>query len=79
MKRIRSVIPEKNYQLHVIFEDGAQKQFDLKPYFQFPAFSILKDEKIFSEVVNKNYFIEWHDYEIDLSADTLWHDGKTIN
>lgn len=79
MKRISTVKPEKNFQLLIVFEDGVQKQFDLKPYFQYPVFSILKDEKIFREVVNKSYFIEWQNYEIDLSADTIWHDGKTVN
>lgn len=79
MKQINSIQTLTNFQLQITFEDGTEKRFDLKPYFKFPVFSILKDENIFRSVVNKNYFIEWQNHEIDLSADTLWHEGKTIN
>lgn len=79
MKQINSIQTLTDFQLQITFEDGTEKRFDLKPYFKFPVFSILKDENIFRSVVNKNYFIEWQNHEIDLSADTLWHEGKTIN
>lgn len=79
MKQINSIQTLTDLQLQIKFEDGTEKRFDLKPYFKFPVFSILKDENIFRSVVNKNYFIEWQNHEIDLSADTLWHEGKTIN
>lgn len=79
MKQINSLQTLTDFQLQIKFEDGTEKRFDLKPYFKFPVFSILKDENIFRSVVNKNYFIEWQNHEIDLSADTLWHEGKTIN
>ncbi len=79
MKQINSIQTLTNFQLQITFADGTEKRFDLKPYFKFPVFSILKDENIFRSVVNKNYFIEWQNHEIDLSADTLWHEGKTIN
>lgn len=79
MKQINSIQTLTDFQLQIKFEDGTEKRFDLKPYFKFPVFSILKDENIFRSVVNKNYFIEWQNHEIDLSADTLWHEGKTIN
>lgn len=79
MKQINSIQTLTDFQLQIKFEDGTEKRFDLKPYFKFPVFSILKDENIFRSVVNKNYFIEWQNHEIYLSADTLWHEGKTIN
>lgn len=66
----------EDYQLLVKFDDGIEKKVDLKPYIQLPVFSILKDINIFQKVINKGYFIEWQGQEIDLSADTLWHDGK---
>lgn len=79
MKQISTIQTLTDFQLHIKFDDGTEKYFDIKPYFKFPVFSILKDEKIFKSVINKNYFIEWQNHEIDLSADTLWHEGKTIN
>ena len=78
MKQINSISAESNFQLLITFEGGIEKQFDLKPYFQYPVFSALRDEKIFKTVVNKNYFIEWENQEVDLSADTLWHEGRSI-
>ena len=79
MKQINSIHTENNFQLFITFEGGVEKKFDLKPYFQYPVFSVLNDEGIFKQVVNRNYFIEWENQEVDLSADTLWHEGKTIN
>jgi hypothetical protein len=79
MKKIKTIRIASNYQLFVKFDNGVEKQFDMNPYFQFPVFSVLRDEKIFEKVVNKNYFIEWQNVEVDLSADTLWHEGKIIN
>ena len=58
------------------FDDGTKKEFDMKPYFQFPVFLILKNPHIFSQVTNRGYYIEWQAQNIDLSADTLWHEGK---
>ena len=79
MKKINTIRIASNYQLLVMFDNGVEKQFDMNPYLQFPVFSVLRDKTIFEKVVNRNYFIEWQNQEVDLSADTLWHEGKTIN
>ena len=76
MRKIVSLFPVEDYQLLVKFENGIEKTVDLKPYLQFPVFSPLKNIVIFNKVKNHGYFIEWQGGEIDLSADTLWHDGK---
>lgn len=75
MRKIISLDAIENYQLIIKFDNGVQKLFDLKPYFTAPVFKILKDENIFKKVENHGYFIEWKNQEVDLSADTLWHDG----
>jgi Protein of unknown function (DUF2442) len=79
MRKIISLLPTEDFQLKLKFEDGTEKKFDLKPYFQFPAFTILKDHALFKRVANHGYFIEWQESEVDLSADTLWHEGKLVN
>ena len=76
MRKISSLVPLENFQLLVQFENGIQKTFDLKPYFNYPVFSVLKNQNEFNKVINHQYFIEWKEHEVDLSADTLWHDGK---
>ena len=78
MNKIISLQPFEDFQLKVKFDDGVEKKFDLKPYFQFSVFSNLKDPSLFKKVINRGYFIEWQGLEIDLSADTLWHEGKII-
>ncbi|MFI5163816.1 MAG: DUF2442 domain-containing protein [Bacteroidia bacterium] len=78
MKKIISLLPMEDFQFHVKFDDGTEKKFDLKPYFQFPVFLDLKNKNLFPKAVNRGYFIEWEGQEIDLSADTLWHEGKQI-
>jgi hypothetical protein len=78
MRKIISLSPLDDFQLSVKFDSGIDKTFDLKPYLKFPVFVVLKNKSIFQKVVNRGYFIEWPGQEIDLSADTLWHEGKTI-
>ena len=75
MRKIVALNVLDNFQLELKFSDGNEKRFDFKPYLQFPVFSILKNREIFQKVKNCGYFIEWKEYEIDLSADTLWHEG----
>lgn len=75
MRKIISLEPTQDFQLFVKFDNGVKKKVDIKPYLQYPVFSVLKNLDVFQAVINKVYFIEWKDQELDLSADTLWHDG----
>jgi hypothetical protein len=76
MRKITTLVPTDNYILQVLFDNGTQKVFDLKPYLHLPVFSELEKPEQFKKVVNKGYYIEWSSLEVDLSADTLWHEGK---
>ncbi len=76
MRKISSLTTQENFQLLVQFDNGIKKIFDLKPYLNYPVFEVLKNQIEFQKVTNQGYFIEWKDHEVDLSADTLWHDGK---
>lgn len=76
MRRIINLKAKENFLLQIQFDDQVEKIFDLKPYFKYPVFTALMDSNQFMNVVNRGYFIEWPSLEIDLSADTLWHEGK---
>ncbi len=76
MRKIASLKPADNFILYLEFEKGEKKIFDLKPFLKFPAFKPLNNPEAFKKVINKQYFIEWTSLEIDLSADTLWHESK---
>lgn len=75
MRTITKIQVLDNYRLCCTFNDGTTKVADISIYLNAPAFEPLKDKSAFSKVINKNYFVEWSDDEIDLSADTLWHIG----
>jgi hypothetical protein len=62
-----------DFRLECVFNDGTKKIADIKPFLSKEAFKPLADPKAFSAIHNCGYFVEWSDYEIDLSADTLWH------
>jgi len=79
MRTIKSLQTKEDYQLLLEFENGNKKVFNLKPYLTLPVFQILNDELIFRNVTNQKYFIEWQPHEIDLSADTLWHEGVSYS
>lgn len=75
MRTITNIQVLDNYKLCCTFNDGTTKTADITTYLNAPAFEPLKDKAAFNKVCNKNYFVEWADYELDLSADTLWHIG----
>ena len=76
MRTIIALHPSENFTLRLRFDNGSEKIFDLKPYLHLPVFAAITKPEVFNQVINKGYFIEWPSLEIDLSADTLWHEGK---
>lgn len=70
INQIRSITPEPDWKLHVVFIDGIEGVFDVNPYLADEAFEELKDIKEFMKVYNGRYYVEW-DCGADLSADTL--------
>ena len=76
MRTITSLQTKENFILNIRFDNGTEKVFDMKPYLLLPVFAPLNQFSVFEKVVNRGYFIEWTADELDLSADTLWHEGK---
>ncbi len=68
--RIAKIIPNQDYTLQIITEDGKTGIFDVSPYLELEAFTELKKQDAFQKVTNGRYFIEW-DCGADLSADTI--------
>lgn len=74
MRTITNIKVLSDFRLECLFNDGSRKIADIKPYLSAEAFKPLSDSRIFSSMLsNQGYFVEWKDYNIDLSADTLWH------
>jgi hypothetical protein len=78
MRRLQQVKALSDYKLDCLFEGGVHKIADIKPWLQSEAFKPLKDFTIFNRVENRNYYVAWLNEEVDLTADTLWHIGVTL-
>jgi hypothetical protein len=75
MRTLSSVVALDNNRLQCTFDTGETKIADISIYMNAPVFEPIKQSKVFEQVSNKKYFVEWEEYEVDLSADTLWHIG----
>ena len=74
MRILTDIKPLSNFRLECLFNDGTRKIADIKPYLNKEAFKALNNPNIFSSAIyNGGYFVEWKNYDVDLSADTLWH------
>jgi hypothetical protein len=78
MRHLTSITPLGNYRLACQFDNGVEKVADITQYLQSEAFRPLQNVDLFKTVENKEYYVEWLDGEVDLSADTLWHIGVDI-
>ncbi len=47
---VTNVKPLHNYQLHIFFNNGEQKIFDMKPHLEIGIFQELKNEALFKRV-----------------------------
>jgi len=75
--RVKNVVPEKNYMLHLWFTNGEEGVFDVKPYLDYEVFQALKDEKVFQTVRPFVGTIQWEN-EADLCPDTVYLDSIKI-
>ncbi len=73
---VKSVEPLNDYKVHLIFEDGKEKEVNLEPYLKGPVFeSIRNDLTVFRSVKVVGKTIGW-DNEADIDPDVLYYDLK---
>lgn len=79
--RIKSVKPEKNYILHVIFDDGKECLYDVKEDIDsIEEYKDLETIQGFFEQVQldeSGTCVFWSDY-VDLASDTIYEYGKEV-
>ncbi|SMP73964.1 Protein of unknown function [Desulfonatronum zhilinae] len=68
--RIAQVIPQSDYTLNIVSEDGRVGWFDVRPYLEFEAFQPLRDLDEFMNIQNGKYYVEWN-CGADLSVDSI--------
>ena len=75
--RVKSVLPEKNYTLHLWFSNGEEGILDIKPYLEKGIFRELKNKQMFNTVRPFIGTIQWAN-EADLCPDTVYLDSVKI-
>lgn len=74
--RVRSVKPLEGFRVHLIFENGTQKEVDLDPYLHGPVFDpIRNDPAMFRSMKLEEGTITW-DNGADIDPDVLYYDLK---
>ena len=76
--RIKSVEPNKDYTLSIIFDNEEHKVFDVKPYLSKGLFKSLSDINLFRQVKPFNGSILWPG-NLDLCPDTLYEDSIPLH
>jgi Protein of unknown function (DUF2442) len=72
---VKTVKPQKDYLLLLIFENGETRVFDLKPYLEKPVFRQLRSMTLFQTGRVVSGSVEWQG-NVDLSFDTLYLESK---
>ena len=72
---VKSVKAGDDYQLYLTFDNGEQRVFDIKPYFDKPVFAKLRNTNLFKTVRVVSGSVEWAG-DVDLSYDTLYIESK---
>lgn len=78
--KVKEVYPGDGMILYVVFENGIQKEYDVKQAMKrWPVFGWLNTADNFKDVRVDlgGYGISWND-EIDLACDELWEHGVEV-
>lgn len=75
--RIKSVKPNSDHTITLIFDNDEKKIFDMKPYLNKGVFRELKDLKLFNSVTPFLGSIKWKNGQ-DLCPDTLYLGSKNL-
>jgi len=72
--RVKNVLPEANYTLHLWFTNGEEGILDMKPYLDKGIFRDLRNNSMFNSVRPFIGTIQWAN-EADLCPDTVYLDS----
>ena len=74
---IMEVKPAADYLLHLTFENGEKRLFDMKPYLNTGIFNDLKDISLFNSVCIRFDTIQWEN-EADLDPEFLYNESQLM-
>ncbi|MCK6413149.1 MAG: DUF2442 domain-containing protein [Azonexus sp.] len=71
MLQVRSVKPIPDFLLRLVFSNGEQRQFDMRPYLRYPVFRQLENPGFFSLAHIDYGTVVWPG-DIDIAPETLY-------
>jgi hypothetical protein len=77
MKRVISVAAQDDHSLSLVFDDGAHRIFDVRPYLNKGIFVELKDLACFKQVRIPFGTFQWPHHQ-DIAPETLYHDSRAV-
>jgi len=75
--RVKEATPGQNYTVQLIFDNGEEGVFDVKPYLDKGVFKELKNLNIFNSVKPFMGTIQWKNGQ-DFCPDTLYIESKRL-
>ena len=75
--RVRNVIPNDDYTINIIFDNGEERVFDVSPYLDKGIFKELRDINVFKSVKPSMGSIRWKHGQ-DFCPDTLYLSSNRI-
>jgi len=75
--RVKKVTPNTNYTVRLIFDNGEEGIFDVKPYLDKGVFKELKDLHVFNSVKPVMGTIQWKNGQ-DFCPDTLYIESMRL-
>jgi hypothetical protein len=72
--RVKKVKPLDDFKLYIVFENGEERIFDVKPYLNKGIFTELKSVEKFKSAYISEGTVQWEN-EADFCPDTLFEDS----
>ena len=71
------VFPQKDYHIRVMFDNGENKMFDVRPYIKGSWYGMLQDEQYFRRVKTDGFTVVWPEGQ-DICPDELYENSIAI-
>ncbi len=75
--RVKDVVPNNDYTINILFDNGEEKVFDVNPYLDKGIFKELRDPNVFKSVKPFMGSVQWKHGQ-DFCPDTLYLTSNRI-
>jgi len=75
--KFTTVKPLPDYKIHMEFDNGETRIFDMKPYLDISQYVVLKDVERFNKMKITGFYIDWGS-RVDIGIEILYKESKAI-